>query len=343
MRLLGAADVRRLADALDVAPTKRLGQNFVHDGNTVRRIVRLAEVAPGELVLEIGPGLGSLTLGLLEAGARVDRGGARPAPRGGAAGHGRRPRAGRGRHPSPSSPATRSGSTCPGEPVRLVANLPYNVSVPVLLRLLADVPSLATAVVMVQAEVGERLAAPPGSKVYGSPSVKAAWYGRCTIAGTVGRSVFWPVPNVDSVLVRFDRGPSRGDAAARDRVFRLVDAAFAQRRKTLRQALGAAVGGPAAADALLTAAGIDPSERGERLSVDDFVALRGATAAEPVSARARSCPGAEGSVSRSSWMARPSMRVRRIHSPAPATRRVGSTVGCVVDRAAWLRSNSPGP
>jgi 16S rRNA (adenine1518-N6/adenine1519-N6)-dimethyltransferase len=279
VRLLGAADVRRLADALDVAPTKRLGQNFVHDGNTVRRIVRLAEVAPGETVLEIGPGLGSLTLGLLEAGAHViavelDRRLAEALPgtvadlAPGAAG----------------SLTVVAGDALrvpvPGEPVRLVANLPYNVSVPVLLRLLADVPSLATAVVMVQAEVGERLAAPPGSKVYGSPSVKAAWYGRCAIAGTVGRSVFWPVPNVDSVLVRFDRGPVRGDAAARDRVFRLVDAAFAQRRKTLRQALGSAVGGPAAADALLTAAGIDPSERGERLSVDDFVAL--AAAAEPV-------------------------------------------------------------
>jgi len=277
VRLLGAADVRRLAEALEVSPTKRLGQNFVHDANTVRRIVRLAEVVPGERVLEIGPGLGSLTLGLLEAGAEVvavelDRRLAAALPDTVAA--------------QASDAADRltvvAGDALrvpiPGEPVRLVANLPYNVSVPVLLRLLADVPSLAAAVVMVQAEVGERLAAPPGSKVYGAPSVKAAWYGRCAIAGTVGRQVFWPVPNVDSVLVRFDRGAPRGDTALRDRVFRLVDAAFAQRRKTLRQALGAAVGGTAAAGALLAAAGIDPAERGERLDVDAFTALAKAAA-----------------------------------------------------------------
>jgi 16S rRNA (adenine1518-N6/adenine1519-N6)-dimethyltransferase len=167
----------------------------------------------------------------------------------------------------------------PGAPVRLVANLPYNVSVPVLLRLLADVPSLAAAVVMVQAEVGERLAAPPGSKAYGSPSVKAAWYGRCTIAGTVPRTVFWPVPNVDSVLVRFERVTApAGDEATRSRLFRLVDAAFAQRRKTLRQALGPVLGTPAVADVVLTAAGIDPSERGERLAVADYLRLADAAA-----------------------------------------------------------------
>jgi 16S rRNA (adenine1518-N6/adenine1519-N6)-dimethyltransferase len=275
VRLLGAADVRALAERLDVAPTKRLGQNFVHDANTVRRIVRLADVQPGERVLEIGPGLGSLTLGLLEAGARVtavelDRRLAEALP--GTVGE---------RAPSAAERLTVVAGDAlrvpiPDEPVRLVANLPYNVSVPVLLRLLADVPSLAVAVVMVQAEVGERLAAPPGSKTYGSPSVKAAWYGRCTIAGTVPRGVFWPVPNVDSVLVRVERGPDRGDEALRERVFRLVDAAFAQRRKTLRQALASAVGGTGAAQALLTAAGIDPAERGERLSVDDFVALSAA-------------------------------------------------------------------
>ncbi|HET6825928.1 MAG TPA: 16S rRNA (adenine(1518)-N(6)/adenine(1519)-N(6))-dimethyltransferase RsmA [Amnibacterium sp.] len=279
VRLLGAADVRALAERLDVAPTKRLGQNFVHDANTVRRIVRLADVQPGERVLEIGPGLGSLTLGLLEAGARVtavelDRrlADALPGTVGDLA-----PTAA-GRLTVVSGDALRV--PIPDEPVRLVANLPYNVSVPVLLRLLADVPSLAAAVVMVQAEVGERLAAPPGSKTYGSPSVKAAWYGRCTIAGTVPRGVFWPVPNVDSVLVRVERGTARGDEALRERVFRLVDAAFAQRRKTLRQALATAVGGTAAAGALLTRAGIDPGERGERLGIEAFIAL--AEAAAPV-------------------------------------------------------------
>jgi 16S rRNA (adenine1518-N6/adenine1519-N6)-dimethyltransferase len=279
VRLLGAADVRALAERLDVAPTKRLGQNFVHDANTVRRIVRLADVQPGERVLEIGPGLGSLTLGLLEAGARVT-----------AVELDRRLAAALPGTVAELAPAAADRLTVvegdalrvpiPDAPVRLVANLPYNVSVPVLLRLLADVPSLAAAVVMVQAEVGERLAAPPGSKTYGSPSVKAAWYGRCTIAGTVPRGVFWPVPNVDSVLVRVERGPARGDEALRERVFRLVDAAFAQRRKTLRQALARAVGGTAAAGALLARAGIDPGERGERRGIQAFLAL--AEAAAPV-------------------------------------------------------------
>ncbi len=279
VRLLGAADVRALAQRLDIAPTKKLGQNFVHDANTVRRIVRLADVQPGERVLEIGPGLGSLTLGLLEAGARVtavelDRRLAAALP--GTVGE--LAPAAAGRITVVEGDALRV--PIPDEPVRLVANLPYNVSVPVLLRLLADVPSLAAAVVMVQAEVGERLAAPPGSKTYGSPSVKAAWYGRCAIAGTVPRAVFWPVPNVDSVLVRVERGTAPGDEALRERVFRLVDAAFAQRRKTLRQALAGAVGGTAAAGALLTRAGIDPGERGERLGIQAFVAL--AEAAAPV-------------------------------------------------------------
>ena len=279
MRLLGAADVRALAARLDVAPTKRLGQNFVHDANTVRRIVRLADVQAGERVLEIGPGLGSLTLGLLEAGAVViavelDRRLAEALP----ATVADRASAAADRLTVVAGDALRVD--VPDAPVRLVANLPYNVSVPVLLRLLADVPSLTAAVVMVQAEVGERLAAAPGSKIYGSPSVKAAWYGRCTIAGTVPRGVFWPVPNVDSVLVRFERGQARGDTVLRDRVFRLVDAAFAQRRKTLRQALASVVGGTGAAEVLLTAAGVDPGERGERLGIDAFLAL--AEAAAPV-------------------------------------------------------------
>jgi 16S rRNA (adenine1518-N6/adenine1519-N6)-dimethyltransferase len=277
--LLGPAEIRGLAARLGITPTKALGQNFLHDPNTIRRIVRTAELAPGERVLEVGPGLGSLTLGLLEAGARVtavelDRRLAEALP--GTVGE---------RAPSAAERLTVVAGDAlrvpiPDEPVRLVANLPYNVSVPVLLRLLADVPSLTAAVVMVQAEVGERLAAPPGSKTYGSPSVKAAWYGRCTIAGTVPRGVFWPVPNVDSVLVRVERGPARGDEALRERVFRLVDAAFGQRRKTLRQALATAVGGTAAADALLTRAGIDPGERGERLGIEAFIAL--AAAAAPV-------------------------------------------------------------
>ncbi|MDQ1513272.1 MAG: rRNA (adenine1518-N6/adenine1519-N6)-dimethyltransferase [Microbacteriaceae bacterium] len=271
--LLGAADLRRLADRLGTSPTKRLGQNFVHDANTVRRIVRLAGVGPADTVLEVGPGLGSLTLGLLEAGARVvaveidgrlaealqptvrDRAGDQTADR------------------LTVVTGDALGVAIPGTPTRMVANLPYNVAVPVILRLLADVPSLAAGIVMVQAEVGERLAAPPGSKIYGVPSVKAAWYGRCRLAGTVPRGVFWPVPNVDSVLVGFERGASRGDEALRRRVFALVDAAFAQRRKTLRKALAQVAGGTDRAEAGLRAAGIDPAQRGEQLPVEAFIAL----------------------------------------------------------------------
>ena len=161
----------------------------------------------------------------------------------------------------------------PAGPSALVANLPYNVAVPVLLRVLADVPTISSGVVMVQAEVGERLAAPPGSKIYGAPSVKAAWYGGFALAGSVGRAVFWPVPNVDSVLVRFARGAARGDDELRRSVFRVVDAAFQQRRKTLRQALAGIAGGTGGAEALLTGAGVDPGERGERLGIEEYLAL----------------------------------------------------------------------
>ncbi|WP_375399229.1 16S rRNA (adenine(1518)-N(6)/adenine(1519)-N(6))-dimethyltransferase RsmA [uncultured Amnibacterium sp.] len=272
-RLLTPADVRRLAAGLGLTPAKRLGQNFVHDGNTVRRIVRLAGVAPADIVLEVGPGLGSLTLGLLAAGASVvaieldERLAALlPATVADAAGV------------DGGARLTVLSGDAMTEPVpagvtRLVANLPYNVAVPIVLRLLADVPSLASGVVMVQAEVGERLAASPGSKIYGAPSVKAAWYGRFALAGTVGRSVFWPVPNVDSVLVRFERHAPPGDDRLRGAVFRLVDAAFQQRRKTLRQSLASVTGGPAAAAALLSAAGLDAGDRGERLDVGAFTAL----------------------------------------------------------------------
>jgi len=270
--LLGAADVRRLAEALGVSPTKSLGQNFVHDANTVRRIVRIAGVAAGEQVLEVGPGLGSLTLGLLETGAEViaveiDQRLAAALPDTAAA-----------RLPDAAARLTVvTGDAIrvpvPGEPLRLVANLPYNVAVPILLRLLADVPSLVSGVVMVQAEVGERLAASPGSKIYGSPSVKAAWYGRSSLAGTVPRGVFWPVPNVDSVLVRFECAPPPGDEALRRSVFRLVDAAFVQRRKTLRQSLAPVLGGAPSASEVLERAGVDPALRGERLDVDRFVEI----------------------------------------------------------------------
>jgi 16S rRNA (adenine1518-N6/adenine1519-N6)-dimethyltransferase len=280
-RLLGPAEIRDLAGLLGVTPTKKLGQNFVHDANTVRRIVQVARVERGETVLEIGPGLGSLTLGLLEVGAdvvavEIDGRLAEQLP------HTARVMQ-PDRHLTVVHADALRVTTLPGEPTRLVANLPYNVSVPVLLHLLEHVPSLASGIVMVQAEVGHRLAAEPGSKVYGSPSVKAAWYGRWRIAGQVSRMVFWPVPNVDSVLVGFERGPAPGDPpgteAERLAVFELVDAAFQQRRKMLRQSLSARLGGSAAAaTAVLERAGVDPQARGEQLTVDDFLSIARAAA-----------------------------------------------------------------
>jgi len=281
-RLLGPAEIRDLAELLDVTPTKKLGQNFVHDANTVRRIVQIAGVQTGETVLEVGPGLGSLTLGLLEAGASViaveiDRRLAEQLPH-----------TVRVMQPGTSLTVVHDDALrvteLPGEPVRLVANLPYNVSVPVLLHLLEHVPSLRSGIVMVQAEVGHRLAADPGSKVYGAPSVKAAWYGSWRTAGQVSRMVFWPVPNVDSVLVGFERGDEPGTEAERRATFALVDAAFQQRRKMLRQSLSEALGGSSAtASAMLERADVDPQTRGEQLTVADFLRVaRAAAGAEPV-------------------------------------------------------------
>ncbi len=284
--LLGPADVRRLADRLGVRPTKTLGQNFVHDANTVRRIARLAGVAPGETVLEVGPGLGSLTLALLQTGARVLAVEIDPLLAGAL----------------PGTVATQAPSAVdrlrvvagdalqigdgagllalPGPPpVALVANLPYNVAVPVVLTLLERLDSLRHGLVLVQAEVAERLAAGPGERAYGVPSVKAAWYAQARRAGSVPRSVFWPVPNVDSGLVGLVRRPPPSTAARREDVFACVDAAFAQRRKTLRAALAGWAGSPAAAESVLTAAGVDPRTRGEQLSVEQFAAVAQARAA----------------------------------------------------------------
>lgn len=280
VRLLGPAEIRDLAELLDVTPTKKLGQNFVIDANTVRRIVRVAEVQAGDSVVEIGPGLGSLTLGLLEAGARVvavEIDGrlaaqlpvtvAQLAPDAAA-------------HLTVVHRDALAITELPVDPVRLVANLPYNVSVPVLLHFLEHFPSLRSGVVMVQAEVGHRIAAQPGSKVYGAPSVKAAWYGTWRTAGSVSRQIFWPVPNVDSVLVAFERrDDAPGDEQLRLRTFALVDAAFQQRRKTLRQALAPVYGDPPSAEAALQAAGISPSLRGEQLALADFARLAAASPA----------------------------------------------------------------
>ncbi|WP_382304131.1 16S rRNA (adenine(1518)-N(6)/adenine(1519)-N(6))-dimethyltransferase RsmA [Herbiconiux sp. UC225_62] len=285
--LLGPAEIRDLAALLDLTPTKKLGQNFVIDANTVRKIVRVAGVEADDVVLEVGPGLGSLTLGLLEAGAEVvaveiDRRLAEQLPLTVSQ-----------LAPDAALTVVRDDAlrilSLPSSPSRLVANLPYNVSVPVLLHLLEHFPSILSGVVMVQAEVGHRLAAEPGSKVYGSPSVKAAWYGNWRTAGNVSRQVFWPVPNVDSVLVGFSRvGTGLDTEELRVRTFEIVDAAFQQRRKMLRQALSVVLGDSARASEVLTEAGVAPTARGEELTVHDFLAVARASLA------AEAAEGADG-------------------------------------------------
>ncbi|HEX7354201.1 MAG TPA: 16S rRNA (adenine(1518)-N(6)/adenine(1519)-N(6))-dimethyltransferase RsmA [Mycobacteriales bacterium] len=274
--LLGAREVRELAAALGVTPSKARGQNFVVDANTVRRAVELAGVRPGERVLEIGPGLGSLTLALLDADASV------VAVEVDGALAGALPGTVAARLPGATLDVVHADALrlpdLPGPPpTRLVANLPYNVAVPVLLGALEHLPSLTAALVMVQAEVGERLAAPPGSRVYGVPSAKAAWWCDVRVVTPVSRQAFWPVPRVDSVLVALTRRPPPGPDALRPRTFRLVDAAFAQRRKTLRAALAETFGGAPAAEAALVSAGLDPGARGETLGIADFARLAGAS------------------------------------------------------------------
>ena len=271
VELLGSGEIRRLAEELDLRPTKKLGQNFVIDPNTIRKIVAAADLSPREKVVEIGPGLGSLTLGLLEkvnqlAVVEFD-----------------------------SRLATRlqqtleqraSGHKCqiitadamnvtqlPFEPDALVANLPYNISVPVLLHFMETFPTLKKGLVLVQAEVAARLIAPPGSKTYGSPSAKLAWYAKSSSGGVVSRNIFWPIPNVDSALVYFEKREEQFPQHLRPEVFRVIDGAFAQRRKTLRQALADWAGSPSEAERLLVEAGISPQARGEDLIIDDFVRL----------------------------------------------------------------------
>jgi 16S rRNA (adenine1518-N6/adenine1519-N6)-dimethyltransferase len=277
VKLLGPAEIRDLAELLGLQPTKKLGQNFVIDANTVRRIVRIAGVTAGMTAVEVGPGLGSLTLGLLETGASVvaveiDNRLADQLPHTVEAAVESVPEAVEGRLTVVTADAMTVSSLDP-PPTVLVANLPYNVSVPVLLHFLETFPTLASGLVMVQAEVGQRLAAPPGSKVYGSPSAKAAWYGDFRLAGNVSRQVFWPVPNVDSVLVAFERHEQPGTEAERLATFALIDAAFQQRRKMLRQALSIALGDSTAASTRITEAGLAPTARGEELSVLDFLAI----------------------------------------------------------------------
>jgi 16S rRNA (adenine1518-N6/adenine1519-N6)-dimethyltransferase len=276
-RLLGPAEVRALAHELGLRPTKRLGQNFVHDPNTVRRIVRAAELTAEDVVLEVGPGLGSLTLALLPAVAAVHAVEIDPVLAG------QLPGTVAERAPALANRLTvhtadaltlRAADLPAPAPTAIVANLPYNVGVPVVLHLLAELPTLRRGLVMVQSEVAERLAARPGSKAYGVPSAKLAWFAEARRAGPVPRAVFWPVPGVDSGLLAFDRrDPPPGDRGA---VFTVIDAAFGQRRKALRAALSGWAGGPDAAEQALRAAGIDPRERAERLAVTDFARLAAA-------------------------------------------------------------------
>ncbi|WP_242900872.1 16S rRNA (adenine(1518)-N(6)/adenine(1519)-N(6))-dimethyltransferase RsmA [Actinomadura terrae] len=272
--LLGAADVRALAGRLGIRPTKTLGQNFVIDANTVRRIVRAADLRADDVVIEVGPGLGSLTLALLPEARRVvaveiDPVLAAELPATAAA---REPDLA-GRLEVVRADAMKITAVPGPEPTALVANLPYNVAVPVVLHLLAALPSLRRALVMVQAEVADRMVAAPGSKIYGVPSVKLAWYGEARRAGPVGRAVFWPVPNVDSGLVAFTRRDPPDTTAPRAEVFAVIDAAFAQRRKTLRAALAGWAGSAAAAERALRAAGVDPQARGEAIDVASFARI----------------------------------------------------------------------
>jgi 16S rRNA (adenine1518-N6/adenine1519-N6)-dimethyltransferase len=268
--LLGAAEIREIASRIGVNPTKKLGQNFVVDANTCRRIVKAADVDKNDIALEIGPGLGSLTLALLETASQViaieiDTRLAQELPTTAQS------------HGFDTSVLTvlnfdaMNLEALNPEPTVLVANLPYNISVPVLLRAFEKLPSLRTGVVMVQSEVADRLVAKPGSKSYGSPSVKATWWGTLTAAGNVGRSIFWPVPNVDSSLVRFDRHDVPGDESLRLKVFSLVDGAFAQRRKVLRSALSNQLGPNASS--IIESAGVDPTLRGEALVLGDFIRI----------------------------------------------------------------------
>ncbi|ASW57401.1 16S rRNA (adenine(1518)-N(6)/adenine(1519)-N(6))-dimethyltransferase RsmA [Plantactinospora sp. KBS50] len=274
--LLGPAEIRELAARLGVAPTKRLGQNFVHDPNTVRRIVAAAGLAAADVVVEVGPGLGSLTLGLLPGVHHVHAVEIDPVLAGAlpdtVARHADGAAARLRVHRADALRITAADLADP-PPTALVANLPYNVAVPVVLHLLAELPSLRRGLVMVQKEVADRLTAGPGSRVYGIPSVKLAWYAEARTAGRVPPNVFWPVPNVDSGLVAFTRRDPPVTGVPRKRVFEVVDAAFAQRRKTLRAALAGWAGGPDRAAAALVAAGIDPTARGESLTVGQFAAI----------------------------------------------------------------------
>jgi 16S rRNA (adenine1518-N6/adenine1519-N6)-dimethyltransferase len=263
--VLGAAEIRQLAESIQLRPTKKLGQNFVIDPNTIRKIVSAANLKSDDVVVEIGPGLGSLTLGILEVVDQVvvveiDQRLASLLPT-------TIEKHAPGKKVKIVQEDAMTVSVLPLIPTALVANLPYNISVPVLIHFLETFPSIKKMLVMVQSEVAHRLAADPGSKDYGSPSAKLAWFGSAKLAGNIGRNVFWPAPQVDSALVYFERKRQEPNR----QVFKVIDAAFSMRRKTLRQALAGWAGSPARAEEILRAAGIDPSSRGEQLGIEDFV------------------------------------------------------------------------
>jgi 16S rRNA (adenine1518-N6/adenine1519-N6)-dimethyltransferase len=277
-QLLGPTEIRELAARLGIQPAKRLGQNFVVDAGTVTRITALARVGPQDVVLEVGPGFGSLTLPLLDAAGRVLAVEIDPALAA------QLPLTVADRAPGlagkldvVTADAARVTDLPGPPPTALVANLPYNAAVPVVLHLLATVPSLSRALVMVQAEVADRMCAPPGSRTYGVPSAKLAWFGTARRAGSVPRAVFWPVPRVDSGLVELTRRePGGGPAVSREATFAVIDAAFSQRRKTLRSALANWAGSAPAAEEILRSADVDPALRGEALGVAEFARIAAA-------------------------------------------------------------------
>ena len=279
--LLGPAEIRRLAADLDLTPTKRHGQNFVLDPNTVRRIVRLADLDPGDVVVEVGPGLGSLTLGLLDVAREViaveiDTRLATQLPLTVAD---RSAAGGNLRVLAADALTVSQEDLGKPTPTAFVANLPYNVAVPIVLHLLAELPAVNKGLVMVQLEVAARLAAEPGSRIYGVPSVKMQWFGSVSSVGTVGPKVFWPEPRVDSGLVRFERGEPPVCSSSREEVFAAIDAGFSQRRKKLRSALSAWAGGLPQADTILRNADINPDARGEDLTLVEFAAISDARSA----------------------------------------------------------------
>ncbi len=272
--LLGPTQVRELAERLEVRPTKQWGQNFVVDANTVRKIVRVAGVGPHDVVVEVGPGLGSLTLALLPVVKHVTAVEVDPRLAGALEQTVRSLQPENADRLRLVAADALTITKLPGpDPTALVANLPYNISVPVVLSFLQRFPTIERVLVMVQLEVAERLAAKPGSKIYGVPSLKAAWYADVELAGRVGRNVFWPAPNVDSGLVALRRRKPPKTTASREEVFRCIDAAFLQRRKTLRGALASWAGSPDAAERALVAAGVDPRTRGEQLDITTFARI----------------------------------------------------------------------